>query len=41
MASNSEVSALKGMFGPAKKLASIEAMNWAIADRAGALRARG
>jgi len=41
MASNSEVSALKGMFGPAKKLASIEAMNWAIAERAGALRGRG
>jgi len=38
MASNSEVSALKGMFGPAKKVVSIEAMNAAIAERAGAAR---
>ena len=35
MASNSEVSALKGMFGPAKKVVSIDSMNAAIAKRAG------
>lgn len=38
MAANSEVSALKGMFGPAKNVVSIESMNAAIAERAGAAR---
>jgi hypothetical protein len=38
IASNSEVSVLKGMFGPAKKVVSIESMNAAIAKRAGAAR---
>jgi AbrB family looped-hinge helix DNA binding protein len=38
MAANSEVSALKGMFGPAKQAVSIEAMNAAIAERASAAR---
>jgi AbrB family looped-hinge helix DNA binding protein len=38
MAANSEVSALKGMFGPAKQAVSIESMNAAIAERASAAR---
>ena len=38
MASNSEVSVLKDMFGPVKKVVSIESMNAAIAKRAGAAR---
>ena len=38
LAANSEVSALKGMFGPAKKIVSIESMNAAIAKRAGTAR---
>jgi hypothetical protein len=36
LAANCEVAALKGMFGPAKKVVSIESMNAAIAERAGA-----
>ena len=38
MAANSEVSALKGMFGPATKVVEIESMNAAIAKRAGTAR---
>ncbi len=38
VAATREVTALKGMFGPAKKTVSIEAMNAAIARRAGAAR---
>lgn len=38
LAANSEVSALKGMFGPTKKIVSIESMNAAIAKRAGTAR---
>lgn len=38
VAATGEVTALKGMFGPAKKIVSIEAMNAAIASRAGAAR---
>ena len=34
----SEVTALKGMFGPAKKSVSIESMNAAIAQRGAASR---
>ena len=36
VAATQEVTALKGMFGPAKKVVSIESMNAAIAERAGA-----
>ena len=38
LAANSEVSELRGMFGPAKKVVSIESMNAAIAKRAGGAR---
>lgn len=38
LAATSEVTALKGMFGPAKVVVSIDAMNAAIAKRAGAAR---
>jgi len=37
-AATGEVTALKGMFGPAKKTISIEAMNAAIARRGAAAR---
>ena len=38
VAANSEVTALKGMFGPATKTVPIEAMNAAIAQRGAAAR---
>ena len=38
VAATQEVTALKGMFGPAKKAVSIEAMNEAIAQRGAAAR---
>lgn len=38
VAANSEVTALKGMFGVAKKVVSIDAMNAAIAQRGAAAR---
>ena len=38
VAATSEVTALKGMFGPAKKTVSIEAMNAAIAQRGATAR---
>ncbi len=38
VAATAEVTALKGMFGPAKKSVSIEAMNTAIAQRGAAAR---
>ena len=38
VAATSEVTALKGMFGPAKKPVSIDAMNAAIARRGAAAR---
>ena len=38
VAVTSEVTALKGMFGPAKEVVSIEAMNAAIAQRGAAAR---
>jgi antitoxin PrlF len=36
VAATTEVAALKGMFGPAKKVVSIESMNLAIAERGAA-----
>ena len=38
VAATIEVTALKGMFGPAKKIVSIESMNAAIAKRGAAAR---
>jgi AbrB family looped-hinge helix DNA binding protein len=38
VAVTSEVTALKGMFGPVKKIVSIESMNAAIAQRGAAAR---
>ena len=38
IAATSEVTALKGLFGPAKKTVSIDAMNAAIARRGAAAR---
>ena len=38
VAVTSEVTALKGMFGPAKKIVSIDSMNAAIAKRGAAAR---
>lgn len=38
VAATAEVTALKGMFGPAKKTVSVEAMNTAIAKRGAAAR---
>ena len=38
VAATSEVTALKGMFGPAKKIVSIESMNAAIARRGASAR---
>jgi antitoxin PrlF len=38
VAATQEVTALKGMFGPAKKAVSIEAMNAAITQRGAAAR---
>ena len=38
VAATQEVTALKGMFGPAKKAVSIETMNAAIAQRGAAAR---
>ena len=38
IAATSEVTALKGMFGPAKCVATIESMNVAIAQRGAAAR---
>lgn len=38
VAATSEVTELKGMFGPAKKTVSIEAMNAAIAQRGAAAK---
>ncbi len=38
VAASREVTELKGMFGPAKKIVSIDAMNTAIAQRGAAAR---